>query len=63
MGTYVLMTKLSPEITTQMADRAELGRAWLDRVKLKCPSGVSNSRERSSEVLVIVYNLHIQEPE
>jgi uncharacterized protein with GYD domain len=31
------MTKLSPEITTQMADRAELGRAWIDRVREKCP--------------------------
>ena len=37
MATYVLMTKLSSELTTQMKDRAKLGRAWLDRVKEKCP--------------------------
>ena len=37
MATYVLMTKLSSELTTQMKDRAELGRAWLDRVREKCP--------------------------
>ena len=36
MATYVLMTKLSSELTTQMKDRAKLGRAWLDRVKEKC---------------------------
>ena len=37
MATYVLMTKLSSELTTQMKDRAALGREWLDRVKEKCP--------------------------
>jgi len=37
MATYVLMTKLSSELTTQMKDREKLGRAWLDRVKEKCP--------------------------
>ena len=37
MATYVLMTKLSSELTTKMKDRAELGRAWLDRVREKCP--------------------------
>jgi uncharacterized protein with GYD domain len=37
MQTFVLMTKLSPEIARQMKSRAELGRAWLDQVKEKCP--------------------------
>ena len=37
MATYVLMTKLSSELSSKMADRAELGRAWLDRVRDKCP--------------------------
>jgi uncharacterized protein with GYD domain len=37
MATYVLMTKLSSEIASQMKDREALGRAWLDRVKEKCP--------------------------
>jgi len=37
MATYVLMTKLSSELTSKMKDRAELGRAWLDRVREKCP--------------------------
>ena len=37
MATYVLMTKLTSELTSQMKDRAELGRTWLDRVKEKCP--------------------------
>ncbi len=37
MMTFVLMTKLSPEITTRMKDRASIGRAWLDQVKEKCP--------------------------
>ncbi|RKX24152.1 MAG: GYD family protein [Candidatus Zixiibacteriota bacterium] len=37
MPTYVLMTKLAPEVSKQMKDRAKIGRAWLDRVKEKCP--------------------------
>ncbi len=37
MQTYVLMTKLSPDISKQMKDRAEIGRAWLEQVKEKCP--------------------------
>ncbi len=37
MKTFFLFTKLSPEKSAQMRDRAELGRAWLDQVKSKCP--------------------------
>ncbi len=37
MPTFVLMTKLSPEISRQMKSRAKLGRAWLEQVKKKCP--------------------------
>lgn len=37
MQTYILMTKLSPEISKQLKQRAKLGRAWLDQVKKKCP--------------------------
>ena len=37
MPTYVLMTKLSPEVSRRVRDRAKLGRAWLDQVKKKCP--------------------------
>jgi uncharacterized protein with GYD domain len=37
MKTFVLLTKLSPETSKQMKDRAKLGRAWLDQVKDKCP--------------------------
>ncbi len=37
MQTYILLTKLSPEISKQMKDRAALGHAWLDQVKTKCP--------------------------
>jgi uncharacterized protein with GYD domain len=37
MQTYVLLTKLSPDLARQMKDRAKLGRAWLEQVKKKCP--------------------------
>lgn len=37
MQTYILITKLSPEISKQLKQRAKLGRAWLDQVKKKCP--------------------------
>ncbi|MBN2571067.1 MAG: GYD domain-containing protein [Ignavibacteriales bacterium] len=37
MKTFVLMTKLSSEISQQMKDRGKLGREWLESVKKKCP--------------------------
>jgi len=37
MKTFILLTKLSPEVSKQMKDRARLGRVWLDQVKEKCP--------------------------
>lgn len=37
MKTFILLTKLSPDITKQMKDRAKIGRAWLEQVKDKCP--------------------------
>lgn len=37
MQTYVLLTKLSPDVTRQMKDRAKIGRSWMDMVKEKCP--------------------------
>ncbi len=37
MPTYVLLTKLSPDLVQQMKERAELGRNWLDQVKQNCP--------------------------
>ena len=37
MRTFFLMTKLSPEVTRQVKNRAKIGRAWLDQVKKKCP--------------------------
>jgi len=35
--TFILLTKLSPEISKQMKDRAHRGRVWLEQVKEKCP--------------------------
>ncbi len=37
MQTYILMTKLSPEMERQVKDRSEQGRAWLQEVRAKCP--------------------------
>ncbi len=37
MPTFILMTKLSPEVSKQVRNRSKLGRAWLDQVKKKCP--------------------------
>lgn len=37
MQTYILMTKLSPDLSRQMKDRSKLGRTWLEQVKEKCP--------------------------
>ena len=37
MKTFMLMTKLSPEVASKMKDREKIGRSWLDQVKKKCP--------------------------
>ena len=37
MKTFILLTKLSPEISMHMKERQTLGRSWLDEVKKKCP--------------------------
>ena len=37
MQTYILMTKLAPEVSKQVKNRDRLGRTWLDQVKEKCP--------------------------
>jgi uncharacterized protein with GYD domain len=37
MQTYILLTKLSPELSKKVKDRTEMGRAWLDQVREKCP--------------------------
>jgi len=37
MQTFVLMTKLAPEMSKQVKDQEKLGRVWLQQVKEKCP--------------------------
>ena len=37
MQTFVLMTKLSPDVSNQMKDRKQLGRTFMEQVKEKCP--------------------------
>lgn len=37
MATYILATKLSPELTKDVRKRAEIGRNWIERVKKNCP--------------------------
>ena len=37
MKTFILMTKLTPEIGKRIKERHQLGREWLERVKEKCP--------------------------
>ena len=38
MATFVLMTKLSPDLQKQMKDREEMGKQFLALVSKKCPS-------------------------
>ena len=37
MATYVLMTKLSPELSQKMKERAKIGEEWKALIKQKCP--------------------------
>jgi uncharacterized protein with GYD domain len=36
MPTFVLLTKLSPELTKKVKDRFEIGRTWLKQINEKC---------------------------
>ncbi|OVE80419.1 GYD family protein [bacterium I07] len=37
MQTFMLLTKLAPDVIRNVKDRAKMGREWLDMVKKKCP--------------------------
>ncbi|MDI6839966.1 MAG: GYD domain-containing protein [bacterium] len=37
MSTFVLMTKLAPEVTKRIKERAAIGERWRRMVKEKCP--------------------------
>ncbi|MBW6461167.1 MAG: GYD domain-containing protein [Bacteroidales bacterium] len=37
MQTYILLTKLSPDVTRNMKDREKIGKTWIDQVREKCP--------------------------
>jgi len=37
MQTFILLTKLTPELTERMKDRSAIGGSWLEMVKDKCP--------------------------
>ncbi len=37
MGTYILMTKLTPEVTRELKHREKIGKKWMSRVSEKCP--------------------------
>ena len=37
MQTYILLTKLAPEVSKKMKERGAIGHSWLDQVREKCP--------------------------
>lgn len=37
MQKFILLTKLSPDLASQMKNREKIGRSWLEQVKEKCP--------------------------
>ena len=37
MGLYILMTKLTPEVTKDIKHREKIGKKWMARVNEKCP--------------------------
>lgn len=37
MKTFILLTKLSPELFARLKDREKIGKEWFDSVKHKCP--------------------------
>ena len=37
MGVYVLMTKLTPDVTKDMKHREKIGKKWIEKGNQKCP--------------------------
>ena len=37
MPTYILMTRLTPDITKKLKEREKIGRQWKEAVQKKCP--------------------------
>ncbi len=37
MQTFILLTKLTPELSQHMKDRSSIGGNWLEMVREKCP--------------------------
>ena len=37
MQTFILLTKLTPELTKRLKDRSAIGGSWLELVREKCP--------------------------
>ena len=37
MATYVLLTKLTPEVTKDLKNREKIGKRWMKKVTEKCP--------------------------
>jgi uncharacterized protein with GYD domain len=37
MQTFILLTKLTPELSQRIKDRSAIGGSWLELVKEKCP--------------------------
>ena len=37
MATFILMTKLTPEVTKNLKLREHTAQEWIDKVKAKCP--------------------------
>ena len=37
MSTFILMTKLSPEVTSDVKHRERIGKKWIETVSEKCP--------------------------
>lgn len=37
MTTYILMTKLNPELVKNLKERREMGKKWKEKIKAKCP--------------------------
>ncbi len=36
MKTFILLTKLSPDVSRKVKDRAKMGRNWIEQVREKC---------------------------
>ena len=63
MQTFVLMTKLPPELSSKVKQREQMGRNWLDQVKTKLFTNITHEFRTPLTVILGMAEQVVQTPE